>query len=277
MDFRDRLNTTLDKISLRKYSKSQQFQDEMFSRMKEKLKTFEIKANQGDVDTQERLIKIYNGDFRTLARSTYSKDDGEGVKSINFLAIELVNDKLKSEIIDKRKAFEWVKVLSESGHKSAQLWICDYYIDGIGGNANDGIACYKNLYKEGYPSCAYSLAKIYHYGKGSVTKNLAEAAKWYKKASDEGFGHHEEAKYELALMYLEGKGVQQDQNKAIELFKELYEANPTGYWGCGAGEMLESIKNNNSQEAEAEQGDSFWSYLLIGFVVYFVIKTMYPY
>ena len=114
-------------------------------------------------------------------------------------------------------------------------------------------------------------------------KNLTEAAKWYKKASDEGFGHNEEAKYELALMYLEGKGVNRNQNKAVELFKELYDTNPTGYWGCGAGEMLESIENKNplyvdtEEKEELEQKDNFWSYLFIVLAIYFAIKFLYPY
>jgi len=274
MSLWDKTDRILNAVELRKYSKSQKFQDEMFSRMKEEIKVFETKANQGDVDAQEGLINIYNGNFNALARSIYSTDEGEATKSINFLAIELVTDKLKSEIIDKKKAFKWVKVLSESGHKSARLWICDYYINGIGGDTNDGIACFKSLYKEGYPTCAYSLAKFYHFGNGGAAKNLAEAAKWYKKSSDEG---SEEAKYELALMYLEGEGVQQNQSQAIKLFEELYDANATGYWGSGAGQMLDSIKKNNSRKVKKEKEGSLFGYFFIGVVIYFFIKTMYPY
>lgn len=267
----------VDERSLKKHSKSRQWQNDTFNRMKSGLNELECRANKGDETAQKALINVYKGEFKHLARNIFAKDKGEAVKSINFLAIELVDAELKNKLVDLNKSFKWCKVLVDKGHKSARLWICDYYINGITDNANDGVICYKNLYKEGYPSCAYSLAKIYHYGQGGIAKNISEAAKWYKKAADEGIGHHEEAKYELALMYLKGKGVKKNHNKAVKLFKELYSANPTGYWGCGAEQMLKSIENNGSQESKAEQGGNFFGYLLIGLLIYFVIKFMYPY
>jgi TPR repeat protein len=233
----------VDERRLHKLSKTQEWQDDMFNRMKKKIDAFEIQANQGDTNIQERLIDIYNGNFVSLVRSIYSKDKSQGTKSINYLAVELLDNKNKSKLIDKNKAFKWVKVLSESGHKSARLWICDYYINGIGGDANKGVECYKTLYKEGYPACAHSLAKIYHYGKG-ISTNLSKAARWYEKAAAEGFGRNQEAKYELGLMYLRGTGVIKNRSKAIALFEELYDADPIGYWGCGAGEMLKEIGSN---------------------------------
>jgi len=269
----DKILTKKDFIKhLKTVSRTIEWQNDLYTRIIEKKDALKYKAKQRDEDSIKKLVNIYKGEFR----EGFTLNDVAQDRN-NFLVFDFISEINRQKLVNKNKALKWTKVLSEQGDKSAKLQLCEYYIDGIGGNANDGIVCYKNLYQEGYPSCAYSLAKIYHYGKGSVTKNLAEAAKWYKEASDEGFGHYKEAKYELALMHLEGKGVQQNQNKAIKLFKELYETDPSDYWGCGAGEMLESIKNNNSQEAETEQGDSFWRYLLIGLVIYFVIKTMYPY
>ena len=48
----------------------------------------------------------------------------------------------------------------------------------------------------------HSLGRMYVYGE-EVPHNLREAAKWYRKAADQG---HPEAQYDLGLMYARGEG-----------------------------------------------------------------------
>lgn len=53
-------------------------------------------------------------------------------------------------------------------------------------------------------------AKVICTGKG-VTQDYTEAAKWYRKAADQGFA---QAQFNLGLMYANGKGVTRDDTEA---------------------------------------------------------------
>jgi len=164
-----RLDKILVKRDFIKYlknaSKTSKWQDDIYTRIIEKKETLKFEAKQGNINAIEKLVNIYNGEFH----KGFTLDD-VAQNTLNFLVFDFISEATRQKLINKNKALKWTKVLSEKGDKSATLQLCDYYINGIGGNANDGITCYTNLYNEGYPSCAYSLAKIYHYGKGSITK-----------------------------------------------------------------------------------------------------------
>ena len=55
----------------------------------------------------------------------------------------------------------------------------------------------------------------------TLTGNYAKAAWLYQKAVDRG---NEKAKYFLAMMYLTGRGVAEDRNRAIRLLRESADA-----------------------------------------------------
>jgi uncharacterized protein len=57
-----------------------------------------------------------------------------------------------------------------------------------------------------------SLGRLYASGRG-VTRDLAEAAGWYRKAADQGLAP---AMYQLSLAYSSGAGVSQDRVAAYE-------------------------------------------------------------
>lgn len=59
----------------------------------------------------------------------------------------------------------------------------------------------------------YDVGRLYERGRG-VDINLAEATKWYKKASSAG-QHNAQAR--LGIMYFEGRGVKQNYKKALQL------------------------------------------------------------
>ena len=228
-----------DTISLIRASKSQVWQDEMFNRMKVAIVALEKSANQGDEVSQKNLVNVYGGNFNSLVGPI--PGIGENLPP-TLKVLDLIDEANKAKLPNENKAFKWTKVLADQGDKTSILSLCHFYTKGIGGDSHKAIECYKTLHNEGYPSCDYSLAKIYHYGEG-VPINLSEAFKWYEKASNVGYGHHEEAKYELGLMHLNGSGVPKNYNKAKAVFEDLYDNNPTGYWGCGAGKVLNEINN----------------------------------
>ena len=50
--------------------------------------------------------------------------------------------------------------------------------------------------------------------------DLAEAAKWYRKAAEQG---HSEAQYQLGECYYCGHGVDKDYNEAVKWFRKAAE------------------------------------------------------
>ena len=61
-----------------------------------------------------------------------------------------------------------------------------------------------------------SLAQRYYYGLG-VTKDFKKAAKWQRKAADQGW---KVAQHNLGFMYARGLGVQQDFKEAVKWYRK---------------------------------------------------------
>jgi hypothetical protein len=69
---------------------------------------------------------------------------------------------------------------------------------------------YRKAAEQGHASAQNGLAWMYNNGKG-VAKNYAEAVRWYRKAAEQG---HASAQYSLGLRYAKGKGVAKDYAEA---------------------------------------------------------------
>lgn len=66
----------------------------------------------------------------------------------------------------------------------------------------------------GSAEAQYYVARIHANGMDNVPINYSEAARWYQKASDQGYG---EAKQELGYLYERGLGVEKDALRALNL------------------------------------------------------------
>jgi hypothetical protein len=64
----------------------------------------------------------------------------------------------------------------------------------------------RQIYMEGVPLAQEWLGKMYYLGNG-VPQDYVEAAKWYRKAAEQG---HAESQLLLGTMYFTGQGVAQD-------------------------------------------------------------------
>ena len=73
---------------------------------------------------------------------------------------------------------------------------------------------------EGHTTAQVSLAEAYLNGEHGIEMNHELAAFWYRKAADQGDA---DAQRELAAMYDEGVGVQQDKKQAMELYERAAE------------------------------------------------------
>lgn len=78
---------------------------------------------------------------------------------------------------------------------------------------------WKPLAEQGDASAQFSLANMYHNGRGTL-KDGKEEVKWYRKAANQG---HAGAQFHLALMYSFGINVLKDLSKAKYWIKKSYE------------------------------------------------------
>jgi len=78
---------------------------------------------------------------------------------------------------------------------------------------------WRPLAEKGDATAQYQIATLYAEGKG-VEQNDAMAASWYQKAAEQG---HADAQYNLAVSYAEGLGVKQDDAAAVKWFRRAAE------------------------------------------------------
>ena len=77
----------------------------------------------------------------------------------------------------------------------------------------------RRLAEQGDILAQYNLALMYYEDKG-VEQNFEEAFQWIKKAANQGYA---KAQYNLALMYYEGEGVEQNFEEAFQWIKKAAE------------------------------------------------------
>lgn len=126
------------------------------------------------------------------------------------------------------------------------------------GDFEGAMSSYSKAAELGNPEAQLELARIYEWGtfsdahgmvraqveqdRGAAQKWYREAAAWYKPAAEEG---DREAQVVLAGLYFDGKGVAQDQGKALELYRRAAEQGNAkaqylfGYYSYWADERYE--------------------------------------
>ncbi|MGA3213586.1 MAG: tetratricopeptide repeat protein, partial [Terriglobales bacterium] len=78
---------------------------------------------------------------------------------------------------------------------------------------------YRKAAELGYGAAQYYLGFAYRYGEG-VTQDDIEAAKWFRKAAEQGHAH---AQYDLGRAYYRGEGVPQDHGEALKWYSRAGE------------------------------------------------------
>lgn len=89
------------------------------------------------------------------------------------------------------------------------------------------IDCNMKLAKDGDADAQYAIASVYHLGTREV-KDAKEAAKWYKKAAEQG---HRLSQLALAECYHNGEGVKKDMKKAVNWYKKGLDGRDIRDWG----------------------------------------------
>lgn len=107
-----------------------------------------------------------------------------------------------------------VQPLAEQGDSKAQVILGLMYASGRGGvskNPAEAAKWYLKAAEQGEPVAQATLGTMYRNGIG-VTQNFAEAIKWLEKAAEQGETNSQAA---LGTMYLQGKEVPYDDEKAL--------------------------------------------------------------
>jgi TPR repeat protein len=75
---------------------------------------------------------------------------------------------------------------------------------------------WQSLAGQGHVSAQQNLAIMYRQGRG-IEQNYGEAMKWYRRAAEQG---NAKAQFSLGLMYYEAEGVRQDYAKAAKWYRK---------------------------------------------------------
>jgi TPR repeat protein len=123
----------------------------------------------------------------------------------------------RGEILEASTAFDQVYVKAAYGNPSAQNYLGFLYISGEEGVTRDGAEAakwFRQAAEQGVAGAQLNLALILANGDG-VPKDAGAAAKWCRLAAKQGLP---EAQDRLGIMYFQGEGVPQDEIEALVWF-----------------------------------------------------------
>ncbi len=165
------------------------FGDETEQDIKKAAECFQRAAQMGDADAQNNLGYCYA--------------QGIGVRR---------ND---------QEAVRWYRTASQNS-KEAQYNLGLMYEQGRGVQRDEKEAerWYKKAAENGEVNAQYNLARMYEMGSAVILKQEETAAWWYQKAAEQ---NHASAQNNLGLMYAQGRGVEQNDKKAVEWYQKAAE------------------------------------------------------
>ena len=207
--------------------------------IKKAIENLEEKAEQGDIIAQEELAEMYF--------------EGIGVKKDDKKAFDWIEKAAKQEEgyapaqyklakmylggigvkKDDKKAFDWMEKSAKKDYAPAQYQLARMYFEGIGVKKDDkkAVDWMELSAKQGYAPAQYQLAEMYLYGRG-VERNNEQVIDWLSKAAKQGYleaidlmlilAEQDDvlAQYQLAEMYLYGRGVKKNIVKAFYWYKK---------------------------------------------------------
>jgi len=197
--------------------------------LKKAIKYYLMAAYGGYAKASFKLGLIYidgmgqDEDLKKAIKYFLMAGNGGYAKAFWFLGY-IYSDKLYG-VFNPDKAFSFYMLGAELGDTNSYKNLARAYKRGEGVNRDikKSIFWYMKALqsedKDEMSGAAYSLGTIYKYDSPEVYNSFDKAVSFFNIAIEEG---NEGACYELALMYLEGHGVEVNYLKAIELFKTAH-------------------------------------------------------
>ena len=150
---------------------------------------------------------------------------------------------------DYAKAVEWYTKAAEQGNSNAQANLSRMYYTGKGVAQNDAVA--NEWYNKALKNGADKAWVIHSIGYGFFEqKNYAKAREWFMKGDVLSGYWAVSCAYWLAVMYRDGKGVQENLTKAKEYAQKAYDKDKSDSYNK---ELLDDIngriQNHNENQA----------------------------
>jgi len=137
---------------------------------------------------------------------------------------------------------------AESGDAQAQFELGRMYDNGQGVTKDEAEAVrwYRKAAEQGHEWAQYDLGVAYDNGEG-VAKDATEALRWYRKAAEQG---DSDAQYSLGVAYHEAQGVTKDDAEAVRWFRKAAERG-SAEAQLTLGQMYDSGQGIRKNKAEA--------------------------
>lgn len=146
------------------------------------------------------------------------------------LALFAVGNWYMFEEQDKSTALSYYKKAADLDHPESQFQTALLFEEGVDlkditsekSSAEYSLEYLQNAANNNHRLALMKLAGRYLSGDPLIEKNLEQSTEYYKKAADLNYIR---AQYEMALIYMQGRGVKQNYNEALKWLK-LCETNP---------------------------------------------------
>lgn len=222
----------------------------------EAMKWFRRAAEQGDAGAQRELsLMYYNG-------KDVLKDKGEGLKWVRK-AVAQGDDEaqgvlrwnygVEEDVGQAEAVLKYRKAAEMVGDALSQRYLGFMYASGTGVTKDEAEAVkwYQKAAEQGDVRAQFNLGHMYDHGRG-VTQDDAVTVKWYRKAAEQGDA---DAQHKLGLMYKEGRGVRQDEAEAVKWFRkaasDVVDRIPNHYAQAELGRMYARGQGVMQDNAEA--------------------------
>ncbi len=175
------------------------------------------RARAGDAEAQCQLGWCYRAPDPDDKRVTYDPEQAhywfskaaEQAYAPAFCGLAFLCKTGTGVIQDLRKAFEFYMKAAELGDVEGefQVAVAYSYGNGVRKNKKREVLWLRKAATQGHPGASSVLASIF-----ADKDDIAEAAKWYRKAAESGNG---DAQYQLARLYEQGVGVPKSDREAF--------------------------------------------------------------
>ena len=216
----------------------------------EAIRLFTQAANKNVTRAQYALGEIYDkGDgvaqnyteaikWYRLAAETGYKHSGDWFAIRAGCRLNVMYSSGEGVVQDNTEADKWIQIIYENGKGEPLLIAGDFYFYlNQPPNANIGLKLYRIAADQGNIEAFNKLGDIYKDGLGGITKDYAEAVKWFSKAARLRNAH---AQLKLGDIYKEGRyGVPQNYKEAVKWYR-LASAQNDAFALRNLGEMYEN-------------------------------------